>query len=176
MFVLKPDFYLQLPEILHLFCTIIASVHVTQVMIIFIIKTIYSLYTLIYKKEIFEVRNSPLNKYASILSKALYCLKFGCTATGAGASFIAGGMAYDAVLEEAGRERRFLPFIGKVYKGVFGEVHKNLGNNSPFVTGQTPTPNKKEVESVTEMITKYHNMSESEKKEFMAEINSSFKK
>lgn len=54
-------FYLNLPEYLHLFCTIIASIQVTLVMIIFIIKFFYGIYTLIYKKEIFEVRNSPLN-------------------------------------------------------------------------------------------------------------------
>ena len=62
MLVTKPDLYLQLPEICHFFFTIIASIHVTQVIIIFIIKTVYSLYTLIYKREKFEVRNSPLNK------------------------------------------------------------------------------------------------------------------
>ena len=92
------EFYLQFPDLLQIICAIIASIQVTLVVIIFIIRTFYSLYTLIYKKEKFKIRNSPLNSYASIISQALYCLKFGCAATGAGASFIAGRMAYDALL------------------------------------------------------------------------------
>jgi hypothetical protein len=51
------NLYLQLPTFLHLFCAIVASIHITQVFIILIIKTFYSLHTLIYKRENFEVRN-----------------------------------------------------------------------------------------------------------------------
>lgn len=58
-----------------------------------------------------------------------------------------------------------------MYKGVFGEAPNNLSNNSTSVTGQRPTYNKKDVESVTEMVTKYHNMSPSERAKFMIEIN-----
>jgi len=58
----KSDLYLQLPHIFHWICSIIASIHVTQVFIIFIIKIIYGTYALIYKREKFEVRNSPLNR------------------------------------------------------------------------------------------------------------------
>ncbi len=51
LLVTKSDFYLQLPHIFHLFFSIIASIHVTQVLIIFIIKIIYSTHTLIYKRK-----------------------------------------------------------------------------------------------------------------------------
>jgi hypothetical protein len=143
-------------------------------LIIFIIKIVYSTHTLIYKREKFEVRNSPLNKYASIISQALYCIKYGCAGADAGATFIASGMAYDTLLEEAGRPRQFLPLMWQVYKGVFGEVPNNLGNNSTSQIGLSRTPNTKEVESVTQMVTIYQNMSSSERAEFMAEIKSSF--
>lgn len=36
------------------------------------------MYILIYNRKIFEVRNLPLNRYASVLANALYCAKFGC--------------------------------------------------------------------------------------------------
>jgi hypothetical protein len=55
--IVVTEFYLQLPAILRLFCAIIASMHLTLVFIIFIIKTFYSLFTLIYKREKFEVKN-----------------------------------------------------------------------------------------------------------------------
>jgi hypothetical protein len=113
-------FYLELPQYLHFFIAIVASLHITQVFIIFTIKTFYSLHTLVYKREKFEVRNSPLNRYASIISQALYCIKFGCGATAAGATFIAGGMAYDNLLAESNRDRLFLPMMSDAYKKVFG--------------------------------------------------------
>lgn len=59
MVVTNTNFYLQLPKILQLLCAIVASIHVTQVFIIFMIKTFYCFYTLLYKREKFEVRNSP---------------------------------------------------------------------------------------------------------------------
>ena len=100
-------FYLHLPNFLRLLCAVVACIHITQVFIIFLIKTVYSLHTLIYKRDLFFIRNSPLNRYASIVSQALYCIKVGCAASTTGAAFIAGGLAYDALLQEAGRERYF---------------------------------------------------------------------
>lgn len=174
------NFYLYLPKILHLFCAIVASIHVTQVTIIFIVKTFYSLHTLICKREKFQVRNSPLNKYASIISQALYCLKVGCGSTAAGASFIAAGASYDALLVESGREKVFLPMMSQIFTGVFGHAPQapqapyNQANNTPLVTEHTTTPKKTEVSSVTEMVSKYHSMSPSEKIDLMVEINSTY--
>lgn len=55
----------------------------------------YMIYIFIYKKELFEIRNSPLHLFATQFGKALYCLKFGCFATGSSASFIAAGVSFD---------------------------------------------------------------------------------
>lgn len=60
-----------------------------------------------------------------MISQALYCIKIGCAVTGAGASFIAGGAAYDSVLEESGRNPVFVPFMAKTYNSVFGEGPNN---------------------------------------------------
>lgn len=138
-------------------------------MIILIIKFFYGLYTLIYKKEKFEVRNSPLNRYASLISQALYCIKIGCTVTGAGAGFIAGGAAYDSVLEQSGRNPIFVPFMAKAYNSVFGEGPNNKIKTyiEKNVSSETSSQNK---ESVTEVLKKYHNMSPKDQKDFIIEI------
>jgi hypothetical protein len=49
--------HLILPAFLHLFLSILASIQITQIIIILIIKFCYGIYTLIYKKEKFEIRN-----------------------------------------------------------------------------------------------------------------------
>lgn len=66
---------------------------------------------------------------------------------GSGASFLAGGMAYDALLEEAGRDKQFLPFMCKMCTGVFGYVPKIPANNSTstLVTEQTKLLIKKKL-------------------------------
>lgn len=174
--VIITNFYLQLPNFLHLFFAIVASIHVTQVTIILIIKSFFSLHTLICKREKFEIRNSPINRYASIISQALYCIKFGCGSTAAGASFIAGGMAYDALLTESGNDRVFLPMMGHFYTRVFGQGPNYQANNFPLVTEPTATPNKQDVETVTEMVIKYKSLSPSERITFMDEINSTYEK
>lgn len=51
--------HLILPAFLHLLLSILASIQITQIILIFIIKFCFGIYTLIYKKEKFEVRNSP---------------------------------------------------------------------------------------------------------------------
>ena len=60
-------------------------------------------------------------------------------------------MAYESLLDEAGRQRQILPFMGKVYTGVFGEVPKNIPNNTTFSLEQTQTKQG----TVIEMLTKY---------------------
>lgn len=124
--------------------------------VIIIIKVIYSIYTLIYNKEKFEVRNSPLNLFATHLTKVLYCLKTGCAVTAGGALFIAGGAAYDQVLSSANRPQIFIPMMGGVYKHVFGEVPSDFENkffnlidpNPPTITGETK-------QNVTEVLNKF---------------------
>jgi len=162
--------YLILPGFLHLFLAILASIQITQIIIILIIKFFYGLYIIVFKKEKFEIRNSPLNRYASIISQALYCIKVGCTVTGAGAGFIAGGAAYDSVLEESGRNRVFVPFIAKTYNSVFGEGPNNKINAFIEKSVTSETANSQNQESVTEVFKKYNQMSSEEKAEFINEI------
>jgi len=164
--------YLYLPGFLHWFLTIFASFQITQIILILIIKIFYGIYTLIYKKEKFEIRNSPLNRYASLISQALYCIKVGCATTAAGASFIAGGSAYDSFLEESGRERVFVPFMAKTFNSVFGEGSNPNKQINEFIEKNVPseTVNNQNQESVTEVLKKFHQMSPEYKEEFINEI------
>lgn len=108
-----------------------------------------------------------------MIAKVLYCAKFGCATTGLGAALIAGGVSYDTLLVDSGYDRKFVPFMSSLFKGVFGE-----GPNNRIVTaienvGSTiETPISKE--SVTEMINKYQKMTSTEKQEFLNELNNQY--
>jgi hypothetical protein len=164
--------YLFLPGFLHLFLAILASIHITQIIIILIIKIFYGVYIIVFKKEIFEIRNSPLNRNESIFSLAWYCLIIGCAVTVFGARLFAGGTAsaYDSVLEISSRDPVIWPFMVKTYNNVFGEgpYKKINGFIEKFVPSETEnTENQK---SVTEVMKKDHKLSPEEKAECIKEI------
>ena len=113
-------------EELQIVVLIIASVHITILIIIQIIKLVYGLYIIIKKPELFEVRNSPYNFPASRYARLLVCAKYGCQGVGIGT-----GITLDTFLESTGRDKVFLPTFAKLFNDVFGEPmssqnHKNL--------------------------------------------------
>ena len=110
------------------------------------------------------------------MGHALYCLKLGCAVTGTGASFIAGGIAYDELLADSGRPRVFLPMMGQIFNGVFGEVPNTQGNNNnqPRIPAALPRAKQQDIGTVTEMVQKYQSMSPEDRIDFMVEVNSSF--
>jgi hypothetical protein len=70
-------------------------------LIISLIKIIYGIYNLIKKPKLFEVRNSPINTFATHLAKFIYCAKIGCGITVGTGVAVTTGMAMDAIIEEA---------------------------------------------------------------------------
>lgn len=69
-----------------------------------------------------DVRNSPLDKFATSASKLLYCWKFGCEVGSAGLGLVGSGFLIDQVLEAGGQKKVFTPLIGKgVYFFVKGQ-------------------------------------------------------
>lgn len=165
--------HLLLPIYLHKLIIVIGAIQSIQILIIFFIKIIYGLYTIIYKPKEFEIRNSPLNQYASHLAKILYCAKWGCIVSGSAAGTIAAGASFDSVLEAAGREKVFVPMLGSMYKSVFGEIPKKPITD--VINNNTNNEVKSDI-SVSEMVKKYQSMNESEKLDFLAEINRELKK
>lgn len=58
-----------------------AVVKITQILVILLIKFIYSIYRLIYRPKDLLVRNSPLNLLATHLSKIILVAKISCIVT-----------------------------------------------------------------------------------------------
>ena len=157
--------YVYFPIYLHTPILVIGFLQSIQILFILIFKFIYGIYTIKNKKGVFEVRNSPLNTFATHIAKIVFCAKVGCAITGGAAAVIAGGASYDQVLEAAGREKVFVPMMGEIYKSVFGEVIPNNNINTLVKSIEPKSDN-----SVTEMVKRYYQMNENEKLEFKNEI------
>ena len=165
--------HLLLPIYLHKLIIVVGAIQSIQILLIFIIKIIYGLYTLIYKPKDFEIRNSPLNQYATHLAKILYCAKVGCIVSGGAAGTIAAGASFDSVLEAAGREKVFITryaMLGSMYRSVFGEIPKRPITDLINNTNNEVKPDIG-VSEIASVYKKYQNMNENEKLEFLAEIN-----
>ena len=101
---------------------IIALIHLTQIVIISIIKVIYGLNKILKHPENFEVRNLPLSgyRYSRQIANLIYCWKMSCTAMGGGVGLIGGGAVIDDVLDSTGYGKVFIPFLGRVVKFMIG--------------------------------------------------------
>nr|UEK25959.1 hypothetical protein [Mutinus fleischeri] len=167
------SYYLKLPIILHNFIIIIGFIQSMQILIILLIKIIYGIYTLKYKSKEFEVRNSPLNQYATQIARIIYCAKIGCAVTGGTAATIAAGASFDSVLEAAGREKVFVPMLGSLYKSVFGELSSHTQERINNIVNSTEANSDN---NVSEMIKNYQSMSDQDRLEFLSEINRELEK
>jgi hypothetical protein len=175
LFIVLTKIHLILPTYLHFPIIIIGFLQSLQICIIFMIKICYGLYTLIYKKKLFEVRNSPLNRYATHIANIVYCAKWGCAITGGTAGFLGAGIIFDTTLEASGRPKIFLPLVGKAYKTVFGEQPSSIEDKIYKSFGLENKSGTSNETSVTDLIDKYHSslrQSDNDKKAFMDEIKS----
>jgi hypothetical protein len=123
---------------------------IIQVLIILLIKIIYSIYTLIYKPEVFEVRNSPINLLATHLSKIILCAKIGCGVTGGAAGIVATGATFDTLLDTAGYNKVFIPFLAEGVKAVFGnsispKVTEMIEKTTPPTLSEAQKSTKKNI-------------------------------
>jgi hypothetical protein len=87
--------YVLLPFPLNYFSLVFAVIQLFQIIIISIIKIVYSIKKLRKNPEEFEIRNSPLNHYASHFAKLAYCWKVGCIVS---VSIIVAGVTLEKVL------------------------------------------------------------------------------
>jgi hypothetical protein len=93
-----------------------ASIFIVFTLIINLIKIIYTLFLLLKKPQTFEVKNSPLNLFATQIANILSCIKIGCIATGSTAAVVAGGVTFDTLLEKSGRLPIFVPMMADLPK------------------------------------------------------------
>jgi Nitric oxide reductase large subunit len=167
--------YTYLPNILHWVVLVLGLIQLIQIVIISIIKVIFGIRKWIKNPEEFEVRNSPLNKYATQIANLAFCWKVGCAVVGGGVGMIGGGVAIDQLLEAGGQPKIFLPFMGSGVKFIFGN---NL-NSDPSIVYDNIQKNLRELGSAEdrqEYIAKYidkisyedlkkHNISEADMKD-----------
>jgi hypothetical protein len=163
--------YSVLPAYLHLPIFILGLLQSIQIILIFFTKGIYGIYTLKYKPNKFEVRNSPLNFFATHMARILYCAKVGCVVTGGAATVITAGASFDSVLEAAGREKVFLPMLGSMYKSVFGEILPKTVENRMMDMVKKVEPDSKPDNNIVDTIKHYNSLTPEEKLIFLNEIN-----
>ena len=97
----------------------------------FIYHTIISYYRLAYmyktiKSDKLDVKNSPVDKIATLAGKFLWCIKGSCDQLphlGLGLSL---GAVTDQILENSGRDPIFMPFLGNMLNKMIG--NETVGN------------------------------------------------
>lgn len=170
--LLFPSFFLYLFLILSLIFFIYHT-------IISIIRIKYMYKTL--KSDKFNVRNSPLDRLASIAGKTLWCIKGSCDQLpniGIGLSL---GAVIDQILENSGRDPVFMPFLGSMLNKIIGgETAGSIYNKRKQAYKELSTLDKKEKlleqdKKSLESLVKSKFLSEQDKKILIEEFLSSKK-
>ena len=113
----------------------LAFIHISYFVVINIIKVIYGIHKL--RSGDLNVRNSPLDRFASFTGKLLYCWKIGCYAGSTGVGLATSSVVADTILEAGGQEKVFTPLIGKGVKllvggkpadSLFTEIDRDIKN------------------------------------------------
>lgn len=103
---------------LNYFVLALSFVHILYILIITIIKLIYGIKQ--FRNGSLDVKNSPLDKFATIVANILQCWKIGCTIGSAGVGVATTSVVVDTLLEAAGEEKIFTPLLGKGVKLILG--------------------------------------------------------
>jgi len=95
-----------------------AFISLTFLMYMFVINIFRLIHIIkILKSDKLEVRNSPLDRFATLTARVLLCTKGLCYAGAAGGSVTGFGLGLDAVLINTGNDPVFSPyFLGVLYK------------------------------------------------------------
>lgn len=113
----------------------LSFLHIIYIFIISIIGIIHGFKVL--KSDKLNVKNSPLDRFASITGKLLYCWKVGCKVGSAGISLAGTSVIADTILEAGGQEKLFTPLLGKGVKfmiqgksadSLFTEIDNDIKN------------------------------------------------
>jgi hypothetical protein len=166
-------------EIINLTIIITATFFIIFTIIINSIKIVYTIYLFIKKPDTFEVRNSPLNIFATQIAKILTCMKIGCLATGSTAAVVAGGITFDTIIEKTGRAPIFIPLMAEGLNLILGKPVSISEINLPEVSSDTQDTltistdfNQK---AINDALNKYQNLSVTEKNAFWSEVAKEFK-
>jgi len=114
-----------IPYFLNILIIIIALIQLIQIVIISLIKLVYGLNKLIKDRKEFEVRNSPLNRLATLTSNLVYCWKVGCQVGSSGVGLLGASVLIDGLLASAGQEKIFEPMMSKGINAIVGGKQAN---------------------------------------------------
>ena len=86
---------------------------------ILLIYRIINIYRILKSKDL-DIRNSPLNNFATVFTKGLLCIKGVCEGGIFTGTILGTGIAFDWALESANKEKLFAPLIGNFIKNISG--------------------------------------------------------
>lgn len=113
-----PQIFFLLPKPFAVIVTLIAISHLLYILVIFLIR-LKNIHTLL-KSDKVEVRNSPLDRLATLSVKLLLCAKYGCvgvTGTSVALSTFAG---LDSLLELGGHTPFFMQGVADIGNQILG--------------------------------------------------------
>ena len=159
-------------EILHPVIFVLGIIQSILISIIFLIKLVYGLYIIIFKPELFIIRNSPVRPISSFLTRVLTCAKYGCQGVGVGTSLLSTAMATDEVLAASGRPRVCIPFIAARFNDVFGEPFgdEHMKNLKEAAKSENPEPKPLDIPKM------WDDLSLEQRNEIIELVNSKTKK
>jgi len=108
------------PSILECLILFLALIQMIQITIISFIKLSFGIRKLWKNPDEFEVRNSPMDRVASLTVKLFYCWKVGCQVGSGGVSLLGTSVLIDTVLDASGQEKIFQPLMAKGIQGLIG--------------------------------------------------------
>ena len=91
---------------------------------ILLIYRIRNVYRILKSKDL-DIRNSPLNNFATVFTKGLLCIKGVCEGGIFAGTVLGTGIAFDWALESANKEKFFAPLIGNFIKNISGTNYLN---------------------------------------------------
>lgn len=157
-----------------------ASIFIVFTVTINLIKIFYTIFLLYKKPEIFEVRNSPLNLFATYVAQILSCIKIGCIATGSTAAVVAGGITFDTLIEKSGRSPIFIPMMAEGLNVILGKPPVKLTDIKLPEISTTTTESTINTdfsqEAIADALNKFNSLSVTEKETFWKEVAKEFKK
>lgn len=148
--------YLLLYTPLKFVVLLLAFLHFIYITVISMIKLIHGFKVL--KSDKLNIKNSPMDHFASLAGKLLFCWKYGCQAGSAGLGLVGTSFMLDSMLEAGNQEKIFTPLIGKEVKFIVGgkpadailsEIKRNLDEIES---------NKKRLEEVNKLFDKTNNI------------------
>ena len=90
---------------------VLASFHLIYIIVINLLMVIYGISR--FFSDDLDVKNSPLDAFATLGAKSIYCWKVGCKLGFSGIGIVGAAVIADNVLEGGGNEKVFTPLLGK---------------------------------------------------------------